>query len=141
MQEIHFDEKLEHIRAKDGRFSRDAYHFMREALEFTQKQIGRENHGRVRHVSVNELLDGLRQYALQQFGPMTITVLEAWGVRSCGDFVDIIFNMVEVELLARTDQDNREDFQGGYDFVEAFDKPFWPKGKNRAGTRTTILPQ
>jgi len=129
MQEVNFDEALDQIVATDTRFQRDAYVFMREALDFTQKLIGKENQGKVRHVSGKELLDGLRQYALAQFGPMTITVFEEWGVHQCKDFGDIVFNMVEIGLLAKTDKDTRDDFQSGYDFTDAFRKPFWPENR------------
>jgi uncharacterized repeat protein (TIGR04138 family) len=132
MQEVNFDEALDQILAKDARFHRDAYSFMREALDFTQKLIGKENQGKVRHVTGKELLDGLRQYALQQFGPMAVTVFEEWGIRNCNDFGDIVFNMVEISLLAKTEKDTRDDFQGGYDFTDAFSKPFWPESKLKA---------
>lgn len=134
MQEVNFDEALDEILKQDARYQRDAYLFLREALDFTQKNIGRENHGRVRHVTGQELLNGLRLYALQQFGPMAITVLEEWGITHCEDFGEIVFNMVEIGLLAKTDKDHREDFRDGYDFVEAFSKPFWPEKKRRATT-------
>jgi uncharacterized repeat protein (TIGR04138 family) len=130
MQEVNFDEALEQILAKDSRFARDAYLFLREALDFTQKLIGKENRGAVRHVSGQELLDGIRQLALQQFGPMAVTVFEEWGVRNSRDFGDIVFNMVEIGLLAKTEKDTRDDFQNGYDFTDAFLKPFWPAGKS-----------
>ena len=120
---------LEQILAQDPRFARDAYHFTREALDFTQKLISRENKGNVRHVTGQELLDGIRQFALQQYGPMTVTVLEEWNVKNCRDFGDIVFNMVESGLLAKTDKDTRDDFQHGYDFTDAFRKPFWPQRK------------
>lgn len=126
MQEVNFDEIVEQILTNDNRFHRDAYSFMREALDYTQKLIGKENLGKVRHVSGQELLDGLRQYSLQQFGPMTVTVFEEWGIHHCKDFGDIVFNMVEFGLLAKTDKDSREDFRKGYDFTDAFRKPFWP---------------
>lgn len=129
MQEVNFDEALDQIVATDNRYHRDAYHFIREALDFTQKNVGRENAGKIRHVTGQELLNGLRQYALQQFGPMAITVFEEWGVLHCKDFGEIVFNMVEIGLLAKTDKDSREDFQNGYDFTEAFRKPFWPANK------------
>jgi uncharacterized repeat protein (TIGR04138 family) len=135
MQEVNFDEALEQILANDARFHRDAYLFMREALDFTQKNVGRENAGKVRHVTGQELLNGLRQYALQQFGPMAVTVFEEWGVKSCKDFGDIVFNMVEIGLLAKTDKDSRDDFQNGYDFAEAFQKPFWPEKKITAANK------
>jgi uncharacterized repeat protein (TIGR04138 family) len=130
MQEINFDEAVELILTRDTRFSRDAYTFVREALDFTQKLIGKETQGQIRHVSGQELLDGIRQYALQQFGPMVMTVFEDWGVRHCRDFGEIVFNMVEIGLLAKTDRDTRDDFQNGYDFTEAFRKPFWPQDKS-----------
>jgi uncharacterized repeat protein (TIGR04138 family) len=129
MQEVNFDEALEQILAKDSRFQRDAYLFLREALDFTQKFIGKENRNAIRHVSGQELLDGIRQFALQQFGPMAVTVFEEWGVRNCRDFGDIVFNMVEIGLLAKTQKDTRDDFQNGYDFTDAFRKPFWPRRK------------
>ena len=138
MHEVNFEEAVEQILATDSRFHRDAYLFMREALDFTQKLVGRENQGKVRHVTGQELLDGLRQYALQQFGPMTTTVFEEWGIRNCKDFGEIVFNMVEIGLLARTEKDTRDDFQNGYDFTEAFRKPFWPEDKLKAETKPLV---
>jgi uncharacterized repeat protein (TIGR04138 family) len=129
MQEVNFDAVLDVILSKDVRYSRDAYHFLRDALNFTQKAIGKESRGSVRHVTGQELLDGLRQYALQQFGPMTVTVFEDWGIRGCKDFGELVFNMVESGLLAKTDRDSRDDFQDGYDFTDAFRKPYWPESR------------
>ena len=138
MHEVNFDEAVEVIVAADTRFHRDAYGFMREALDFTQKLVGKENQGKVRHVSGLELLDGLRQYALQQFGPMTTTVFEEWGIHNCRDFGEIVFNMVENGLLAKTEKDSREDFQDGYDFTEAFLKPFRPASRLPANDKPLI---
>ena len=132
MQEVNFDEALDVICSQDSRFARDAYHFIRESLDFTQKLISKENRGPIRHVTGQELLDGLRQYALQQYGPMAVTVLEEWGVSHCRDFGDIVFNMVEHSLLAKTEKDSRDDFQNGYDFSEAFRKPYWPQRRLNA---------
>ncbi len=130
MQEVNFDTVLDVILAKDVRYTREAYHFLKDALDFTQKTIGKENHGGSRHhVTGQELLDGLRQYSLQQFGPMTVTVFEEWGVLSCKDFGELVFNMVESGLLAKTDRDSRDDFQNGYDFTDAFCKPYWPESR------------
>jgi uncharacterized repeat protein (TIGR04138 family) len=108
---------------------------VREALDFTQKLIVKENRGQIRHVSGQELLNGIRQFALQQFGPMVVTVFEEWGIRHCRDFGEIVFNMVETGLLAKTEHDTREDFQNGYDFTEAFRKPFWPSQKTNPETK------
>ena len=132
MQEVNFDEALDKILAANPRYARDAYHFLRESLDFTQKLISKENKGKVRHVTGQELLDGIRQHALQQFGPMTVTVFAEWGVCNCKDFGEMVFNMVESSLLAKTEKDSRDDFQAGYDFTEAFEKPFWPERKLKA---------
>lgn len=129
MQEVNIELKLDKILAKDPRYAREAYVFVRESLDFTQQLIGRESQGTIRHVSGQELLDGIRQYALKQFGPMAAMVLEEWGVTRCPDFGEIVFNMVESDLLAKTEKDTRDDFQNGYDFVTAFRKPFLPQSK------------
>ena len=129
MLEVNFDEVVQRIVVGDPRYHPDSYGFLREALDFTQKQIGRENHGRVRHVTGQELLQGIREFALAQFGPMARTVLEEWGVHSCADFGEMVFNMVESGLLSKTDKDSRVDFQDGYDFTEAFCRPYWPQNR------------
>jgi len=129
MQEVSFEEALGQILMKDSRYPRDAYLFVREALDYTQKLASKGGGGRTRHVTGQELLDGIRQFALAQFGPMTLTVFEEWGLRQCRDFGEIVFNMVEIGLLAKTDHDDRADFDGGYDFETAFRKPFLPLGK------------
>jgi uncharacterized repeat protein (TIGR04138 family) len=129
MHDISFEEALDLILARDPRYHRDAYLFVREALDHTQKSVGKDRRGRSRHVTGQELLAGIRDYALQQFGPMSMTVLGEWGVHSCPDFGEMVFNMVEVKLLAKTDNDTRADFQIGYDFHEAFRVPFLPSSK------------
>jgi len=129
MHEVSFEEALAKIAVKDPRYQPEAYLFVREALDHTQKTIAKDARGRIRHVTGQELLTGIRQFALQQFGPMTKMVLEEWGVRCCSDFGEIVFNMIEVGWLARTDKDSRADFLDGYDFDEAFRKPFLPKSK------------
>jgi len=132
MHEATFEEGLELILTRDTRYHRDGYLFVREALDYTQKAIIKENRGQLRHVSGQELLGGIRDYAASQFGPMTMTVLEEWGIHTCQDFGEIVFNMVEASLLAKTEKDSREDFQQGYDFHEAFRKPYLPKSQREA---------
>jgi uncharacterized repeat protein (TIGR04138 family) len=138
MHEATFEEDLERILAKDTRYQRDAYFFVREALDHTQKAIVKEHHGQPRHVSGQELLAGIRDYALAQFGPMVITVFEEWGIRTCRDFGEIVFNMVESGLLAKTDRDSRTDFEGGYEFEEAFRKPFLPLTRLQPDTKPVV---
>jgi len=122
-----FSEVVDLIRRESPRFDKGAYFFVKQALDHTLKSIKQESDGRVgHHVSGQELLGGIREFALQQYGPMTYTVLERWGVRRCEDFGDIVFHLVEYGVLGKTDQDRREDFSGGYDFREAFVRPYEP---------------
>jgi uncharacterized repeat protein (TIGR04138 family) len=136
MQKSNFSESVGEILGTDGRYDRDSYWFVREGLDYTlklQKKTGdRPAH---RHVSGQELLEGLRLYAIHQFGPMAKTVLAYWGIYQCDDFGEIVFNMVEKGILGKTDQDSREDFKGGYDFDEAFVKPYQPLARS-SGSRT-----
>jgi len=129
MQAVNFEEVVELIVAHEPRYHRDAYHFVREALDHTQKSVAKPKKGEIHHVTGQELLNGIRDYALQQFGPMAVTVLEEWGVKRCEDFGELVFNMVESGLLAKTDNDSREDFKGGYDFHDVFRKPFLPANR------------
>ena len=129
MQPLNFEDALKKIVAVDARYHRDAYLFMREALEHTQRAIGKPKRDEIRHVSGRELLEGIRAFAIEQFGPMAEMVFCEWGVRSCEDFGEIVFVMIEHNLLAKTDRDSREDFKGGYDFHDAFRKPYIPSRK------------
>lgn len=127
MQPQSYSDVVEEILAKDPRYQAEAYHFVREGLDHTQKTIGKANHGKYRHVTGQELLKGLRRYALTQYGPMALALLNEWGIQRCEDFGEIVFNLIDQQVLSRTATDSRADFQGGYDFAEAFRKPFLPK--------------
>jgi uncharacterized repeat protein (TIGR04138 family) len=128
-----FAEVVDSIRRERPRFDKGAYFFVKQALDHTLKSIKKENDKHKEgdkaarpHVSGQELLGGIREFALQQYGPMTYTVLERWGVRRCEDFGEIVFHLVDYGVLGKTDEDRREDFTGGYDFREAFVRPFEP---------------
>ncbi len=106
---------LDEIIRKDSRYKQEAYHFVMAALNYTVSKLDR-----TRHVSGRELLEGIKEYAREQFGPMVHTVLEHWGVTSTEDFGYIVFNMVDAGILGKTDSDSIDDFKNGYDFKEVF---------------------
>ncbi|MCW5558448.1 MAG: hypothetical protein KIT22_11540 [Verrucomicrobiae bacterium] len=126
MPKVEFDAALAPLLASDSRYSRGAYYFVREALVQAQTLLRRTGEATPRHVSPEELLEGIRRHALEEFGPMACTVFEDWGIRSCEDFGEIVFNMIQHRILAKQDSDNREDFKRGYDFKDAFRRPFTP---------------
>src|SRR5207237_3378361 len=92
MQKIGFAEALESIVATDARYQREAYIFLRDALDFTTKHQKKAKGTTVRHVSGPELLDGVRQYALREFGPMVMTVFDNWGIRSTEDIGHMVLH-------------------------------------------------
>jgi len=107
---------LEH---KHGRYRANAYRFTLDAVHFTVQALGE-----IRHVSGEELLEGIRRLALERFGPMAKTVFEQWGIIRTEDFGVIVFQLVDEGLLGKTEQDKLSDFSRGYDFNEAFVRNF-----------------
>jgi uncharacterized repeat protein (TIGR04138 family) len=126
MQKIGFTEALDSIVARDPRYARDAYVFLRDSLDFTTKQQKKIKGATVRHVAGPELLEGVRQYALQEFGPMVMTVFSSWGIHCCEDVGHMVFNLIEAGIFGKTEEDSLEDFKNVYDFEAAFVKPFTP---------------
>ena len=139
MQKIGFAEALESVVGSDPRYQRDGYIFLRDALDFTTKQQKKVKGVSVRHVSGPELLDGVRQYALKEFGPMVMTVFDSWGIRCSEDIGHMVFNLIGAGVFGKTEQDSIEDFKNVYDFEEAFVKPFAP-AKPESGKRPGQLP-
>ena len=76
MQKIGFAEALNSIIASDPRYQRDAYVFLRDALDFTTKQQKKVKGVSVRHVTGLELLDGFKRQAAarQVAGLATLSV-------------------------------------------------------------------
>jgi uncharacterized repeat protein (TIGR04138 family) len=138
MKKLSFPEAIKEILREDHRFAADAYIFLQEALAFTVKYLARPPKGQGQHVRGPELLDGIRRYALQEYGAMSKTILNAWGVTRCEDFGDIVFHLVHKGVLRKTDEDRIEDFAGGYDFDTAFRGPFRPRSA-RAGSMSPGL--
>lgn len=110
---------VEEIVVKDSRYKVEAYDFVMGALNYTQSKFDKP-----RHVSGQKLLEGIKEYGLECFGLMARTVFENWGVKRTEDFGNIVFNMADTGLLAKTEDDSIEDFKHGYDFKEAFDKDY-----------------
>ena len=109
------EDRLKCVATADGRYHINAYRFVYEALDYTVKQLEKK-----RHISGRELLEGLKNLALEQFGALAIMVFDVWGVRKTADFGNIVFNLVEADLMSRSDEDTREDFEAVYEFKEVF---------------------
>lgn len=110
-----FYDLVEQIYSQDMRYKPDAYEFVLQGLNFTQKKLKRKT-----HVSGAELACGLRDYAIDQYGAFAYRVLAYWGISQTQDFGNIVYNMIEKKLLFKTKDDSLADFKAVYDFREAF---------------------
>ena len=119
MQAMQFEQSVVSILKRDKRFDPHTYFFLKEALDFTLKRIAEANGGQPRHVTGQELLEGFRDYALEQFGPMASTLMKEWGVRKCQDVGDMVFHLIEEQVFGKQESDRREDFAEAFDFEEA----------------------
>ena len=116
------EDALQKIGARDGRFHERAYLFVLAALEYAQGRLPAR-----RHLSGPELAWSCRDFALEQFGLLAPTVLAHWGVRRTEDFGAIVFALIEAGMLAQQSTDKVEDFNGVYEFAEAFRAGYrWP---------------
>ena len=107
--------KVEEILKKDVRYKPDSYEFVMQALYYTQNKLERKG-----HLSGRDLLDGIKEFALEQFGTMAKPVLEHWGLHATDDFGNIVFNMVDNGLLSKTENDSAADFHDVYKFSDVF---------------------
>ena len=110
-----FYQVVEEICVKDSRYKPDAYEFVMQALYFTQKKIKRQG-----HMSGKELVEGIRDFAVQEYGPMSKTLLLHWGINKTEDFGNIVFNMIGKKVLSKTENDSVNDFKDVYDFEKTF---------------------
>jgi uncharacterized repeat protein (TIGR04138 family) len=128
--------------ARDKRYKLEAYVFVGEALDYAQKTLGlgtsrpapsggksRDPEGaeetpQERHVTGQQLCEAIRLYALEQYGLMAKCVLNSWGVNCTGDFGEIVFNLIGIEQMRKTDEDRREDFDDVFDFDDGLTGSF-----------------
>lgn len=134
-------QQLSELLRQDTRYRFEAYAFVFEALNFAQdvlklgqeydpgacqggEGICKEGAGDEKHVTGQELCEAVRQFALEQFGYMAKTVLNSWGISKTGDFGEIVFNLIRIGQMRKTDRDRREDFDDVFDFEMVFKKEF-----------------
>lgn len=115
-----FDEEvLDQLRARYPRYHPTAYLFILAALHHVIERLPEP-----RHISGRELAEGVRDLALERFGPMSRTVLEHWGINSTRDLGDIVFALVDCGILLRQEEDSIEDFEDVFDFEEVFETSY-----------------
>jgi uncharacterized repeat protein (TIGR04138 family) len=120
---------IQHLVQQDSRYNEEAYYFVREGLDYTVQDKHEEPKAESRHVRGWELVEGIREYAIREFGPVSLRVLRHWGIKSCEDIGEIVYNMIDAQILGKTPEDKKTDFHGVFDFEEAFRIPFLPSAE------------
>lgn len=119
------DKKLQPVireirRLHGRRYAEAAYFFVLEALDYTifrHRGQEREPH---RHISCTDLLEGIRLYAGEEFGPLAPYAFHSWGVWKTEDFGSLVFQMCDGGLLHAQETDTQAAFEDGFDFSSAF---------------------
>jgi uncharacterized repeat protein (TIGR04138 family) len=113
------DLKLQRLMESDRRYNHEAYLFVFEALNYTQHKFGKKA-----HVTGQELCEGIKDYAIERYGMLARVVLNDWGIQQTGDIGEIVFNLIDNELMLKTENDSRNDFKGLYSLKDVFEKDF-----------------
>lgn len=114
---------LQQLAKELGQYPAEAYEFIQRGLSFTvQKLHGTDADPEAcRHVSGQQLCEGLREFALMQWGLLARTVLRQWDIHSTLDFGKIVFSLIDAGQMQKTDEDCLDDFRNIYDFKSAFE--------------------
>lgn len=125
---------------EDPRYPLDAYRFIRDALSYAQDELKLGEDARPepslelesnapqvvpeRHITGEQLCDAIRIFATEQFGLMAKTVLNSWGMKTTGDFGEIVYNLISIGWMKKSSRDRRDHFDDVFDFDKAFVEDF-----------------
>lgn len=128
---------MRNLLEEDPRFKIEAYQFIRESLQYAHEHLDLilvDDSGAVaadepssagsRHLTGQQLCEACRLYAIEQYGYLAKMVLENWGIHSTSDFGELVYNLIRIEQMRKSDTDRREDFDDVYDFEDAFEPKF-----------------
>ena len=118
--------------AEDKRYKIEAYQFIRESLQYAHEHFIGENDQEQpggekpspRHVTGQQLCEACRLYAIEQYGYLAKIVLANWGINSTSDFGELVYNLIRIEQMRKSETDRREDFDDVYIFDDAFEPRF-----------------
>jgi uncharacterized repeat protein (TIGR04138 family) len=117
------DPRILELTREDPRFALEAYEFVCDAVTYTQERLGRAGaEGEPEddlHVSGAELLRGACELAVREFGMMAPVVFKLWGVRTTDDLGGLVFKLIHVGRLSKSDRDDPEDFRDVFDLEKA----------------------
>ncbi len=117
-----FERAVEILTERYPEYTEEAYEFMRAGLDAAADKFCKDD--KSPHLSAKELYLGACAYALDEYGPLASRVLEFWGIRSAGDFGNIVYNLIEVGIFGKQKGDSREQFDELPDLQKILNAPY-----------------
>ncbi len=127
MQPNQFMDAIQSVVSKDKRYDIEAYFTLKEALDFTVKKAAEENGGKHRHVSAKELTIGFRNFMLENYGPMSSTLVTEWGMQTTLDIGNMVFLLIDEGIFGKQDSDELKEFDNVFHLIDELDRPFLPE--------------
>ncbi|MDH7598336.1 MAG: hypothetical protein QHH07_01705 [Sedimentisphaerales bacterium] len=109
----------EQVGKEHGRYSPAAYRFVYEGLGYTLQKLGHTG-----HVTGQTLCHGLLALALDRWGKLALTVLNSWGIHTTRDFGQIVWALIQNQLMTAQPGDSIDDFNNAYDLKAAITAAF-----------------
>ena len=94
-----FEDAVDKILQKNDDYPADAYYFIRAALDATVEQCRKPAENP--HLSAEELYFGFCAYALEEYGPLALAVMEQWGITESTHVGDLVYNLIEVGVFGK----------------------------------------
>jgi uncharacterized repeat protein (TIGR04138 family) len=134
------DPRILELSRESPHFAYEAYEFVCDAVSFTQRRLGRtpedeDDEAEDHHVSGAELLRGVCDLAVMTFGMMAPVVFKRWNVRTTGDVGRMVFDLIRVGRLSKSDRDAPEDFHDLFDLPKELAGGFELTLDDRSGVK------
>ncbi len=126
MKSTSFDQAVDKIVSRNRCYDAEAYYFVRDALDFSLERLIRQEGGMGRHLKGQELLKGVVDYALKEYGPLAWTVLSSWNIKKDIDVGHVVYNLIDEEVFSKSDSDSFHDFDQSMNMKELLEAPFKP---------------
>ena len=111
--------KIEELSLQFKDYKLEAYNFLMGALNAAVVKLDKP-----RHLTGQELSWSIKEYAIDQYGPFAMQVLNYWGINETFDFGIIVYRLIDAALMSKTKDDKVTDFRDVYDFKEEFENNF-----------------
>lgn len=118
----------------DRRYRAESYRFVFGALDYAQNTLklavtiagaadgDSASDDSPRHVTGQDLCRAACLYARKEYGFLAKSVLRDLGIRNTGDLGEIVYNLIRIGLMHKTEEDARADFDNVLDIDTWFNQ-------------------